>query len=85
MQEVNFAARLIIFFAGLFIAAVHNAGLATLTSTPMNCGPALRTLLDRPKNEKLLFLLPVGYPAKDAKVPKFKRKGIDDGLMVVYD
>jgi len=71
--------------AGLFIAATHNAGLSTLTSTPMNCGPALRTLLDRPKNEKLLFLLPVGYAAEDAKVPKLERKGIDDGLMVMFD
>ena len=70
---------------GLFIAAAHNAGLSTLTSTPMNCGPALRTLLDRPKNEKLLFLLPVGYAAEDAKVPQIERKGIDDGLMVMFD
>ena len=70
---------------GLFIAAAHNAGLSTLTSTPMNCGPALRTLLDRPKNEKLLFLLPLGYAAEDAKVPKIGRKAIDDGLMVMFD
>ena len=73
------------FHSGLFISAVHNAGLSTLTSTPMNCGPALRTLLDRPKNEKLLFLLPVGHAAEEAKVPHIERKGIDDGLMVMVD
>ena len=71
--------------SGLFISAVHNAGLSTLTSTPMNCGPALRNLLDRPKNEKLLFLLPVGHAAEEAKVPQIERKGIDDGLMVMVD
>jgi nitroreductase len=51
----------------------------------MNCGPALRKLLGRPKNEKLLFLLPLGYPVDDAKVPKLKRKALDDGLMVMFD
>ena len=70
--------------AGLFLAAVHNAGLVTLTSTPLNCGPQLRDLLGRPRNEKLLLCLPVGLPADDAKVPDIKRKAIDD-IMVVKD
>ena len=34
--------------AGLLLAAIQWAGLVTLTSTPLNCGPALRSLLDRP-------------------------------------
>jgi len=63
--------------AGLFIAAAQWAGLVTLTSTPLNCGPALRRLLSRPDNEKLLFLLPVGYPAEDATVPQLERKQLD--------
>ncbi len=63
---------------------MHNAGLVTLTSTPMNCGPQLRDLLGRPKNEKLLLCLPVGYPTKDAKVPDIKRKALDD-IMVMMD
>jgi len=67
--------------AGLFLAAVHNAGLVTLTSTPLNCGPALRLLLDRPKNEKLLMLLPIGYPAHDATVPDLARKPLDEVLV----
>ena len=33
-------------------------------STPLNCGPALRRLLGRPENEKLVMLLPVGFPAQ---------------------
>lgn len=68
---------------GLFLAAVHHAGLATLTSTPMNCGPALRQLLNRPENEKLLLLLPVGYPSDDATVPGIGRKPLDE-IMVTY-
>jgi len=64
--------------AGLFLAAVQWAGLVTLTSTPLNCGPALRRLLGRPENEKLVMLLPVGYPAQDATVPALKRKKLDE-------
>ncbi|ORY43266.1 hypothetical protein BCR33DRAFT_738575 [Rhizoclosmatium globosum] len=59
---------------GILITAIHNAGLVTLTSTPMNAGPAIRGLLGRPANEKVQLLLPVGYPAKDATVPDLKRK-----------
>ncbi|KAJ8678905.1 hypothetical protein QAD02_014692 [Eretmocerus hayati] len=33
---------------GILITAIQYAGLVTLTSTPLNCGPALRTLLKRP-------------------------------------
>ena len=63
---------------------MHNAGLVTLTSTPLNCGPALRVLLDRPKNEKLLMLLPIGYPAKDATVPNLHRRPLEE-FMVKFD
>lgn len=62
---------------GLLLAAIHNAGLVTVTTTPMNCGPRLRILVGRPINEKLVFLLPVGYAALDATVPDLKRKSID--------
>ncbi|KAI8617622.1 Nitroreductase-like protein [Chytriomyces sp. MP71] len=63
---------------GILITALHNAGLVTLTSTPMNAGPAIRTLLDRPPNEKVQLLLPVGYPAKNATVPDLKRKSANE-------
>ncbi|CAH0546578.1 unnamed protein product [Brassicogethes aeneus] len=66
---------------GLLIAAVHYAGLVSLTSTPLNCGPALRTLLERPMNEKLTLLLPVGYPANNCLVPDLKRKSLDKILI----
>lgn len=55
--------------AGFFLAALHNVGLASLTSTPMGSEQAIREMLGRPDNEKLFLLLPVGYPADDATVP----------------
>ncbi|KAK9294782.1 hypothetical protein QLX08_010719 [Tetragonisca angustula] len=68
---------------GILITAIQYAGLVTLTSTPLNCGPAIRTLLGRPLNEKLLVLLPVGYPAKDATVPDLQRKTLSDILVEI--
>ena len=68
---------------GMLIAAVQNAGLVSLTSTPLNAGPALRNLLNRGKNEKLVLLLPVGYPAKNCRVPTLNRKPLDE-IMVLH-
>ncbi|XP_027713803.1 iodotyrosine deiodinase 1 [Vombatus ursinus] len=68
---------------GILLAALQNTGLVTVTTTPLNCGPRLRTLLDRPANEKLLMLLPVGYPRKDATVPDLKRKTLEEIMVVV--
>ncbi|XP_053879179.1 iodotyrosine deiodinase 1 isoform X1 [Malaclemys terrapin pileata] len=68
---------------GILLAALQNVGLVTVTSTPLNCGPRLRVLLQRPKNEKLLLLLPVGYPSKDATVPDLTRKPLDNIRVVM--
>ncbi|XP_032999876.1 iodotyrosine deiodinase 1 [Lacerta agilis] len=68
---------------GILLAALQNVGLVTVTSTPLNCGPRLRVLLERPTNEKLLLLLPVGYPRKDATVPDLTRKPLEDIMVVV--
>lgn len=62
--------------AGMFIAAVHNAGLATLTHTPNPMG-FLSEILARPKGEVALLLLPVGYPAEAAEVPVLERKPLE--------
>ena len=59
--------------AGLFIAAVHHMGLVTLTHTPSPMG-FLAELLERPPNEKAMLVMPVGYPAADARVPDLERK-----------
>ncbi|XP_027896091.1 iodotyrosine deiodinase [Xiphophorus couchianus] len=66
---------------GILLAALQNVGLVTVTTTPLNCGPQLRLLLKRPVNEKLLMLLPVGYPAADATVPDLKRKNLEEILV----
>ena len=63
--------------AGLFIAAVHNMGLTTLTHTPSPMG-FLRDILERPKHEHAMLVMPVGYPAEDARVPDLNRKRLDE-------
>ena len=63
--------------AGMFIAAVHHMGLSTLTHTPNPMG-FLGELLGRPANETAVLLMPVGYPAADARVPKLARKSLDE-------
>lgn len=67
---------------GFLIAAIHNAGLVTLTHTPspMNF---LEKALGRPANERAFLLLPVGYPAEEAAVPKLARKPLSE-VMVDY-
>ena len=63
--------------AGLFIAAVHNMGLTTLTHTPSPMG-FLRGILDRPDHEHAMLIMPVGYPTEDAEVPDISRKLLAD-------
>lgn len=65
------------------LSGLQYAGLVSLTSTPLNCGPALRKLVGRPTYEKLTLLLPVGYPAPDATVPDLKRKPLEDILVEI--
>ena len=67
--------------AGFLLAAIHNAGLVSLTHTPspMNF---LQKILNRPENERPFLLIPVGYPAADAEVPDLVRKGAED--VIVY-
>lgn len=62
---------------GLFISALHNMGLATLTHTPSPMR-FLNKILGRPKNEKPYILFPVGFPAADATVPELTRKPLED-------
>tara|TARA_B100000767_G_scaffold233650_1_gene226087 strand:+ start:39 stop:704 length:666 start_codon:yes stop_codon:yes gene_type:complete len=63
--------------AGMFIQAIHNMGLVTLTHTPSPMG-FLRDILGRPAHEHAMLVMPVGYPAEDATVPKLSRKPLDD-------
>ena len=67
---------------GMLLAALHNAGLATLTHTPSPM-KFLQEILQRPKNEIPFVLIPVGYPAENAKVPNIKRKTLNEIMQIV--
>lgn len=58
---------------GMLIAALHHAGLVCLTHTPAPM-KFLREVLGRPENERPYLILPVGYPAADARVPEISKK-----------
>ncbi len=62
---------------GFLIAALHHAGLATLTHTPSPMG-FLSKLLGRPAHERPYLLLVVGYPAEGAQVPTLRKKELDE-------
>jgi nitroreductase len=62
---------------GFLIAAIHHAGLVSLTHTPSPMG-FLNTILQIPPNEKPFLILVVGYPAENAQVPSIKKKSLQE-------
>ncbi len=60
---------------GFLLAALHNAGLATLTHTPNPMG-FLTQVLERPVNERAVMMIVVGYPSADVRVPDLRRKPV---------
>ncbi|MFT4537696.1 MAG: iodotyrosine deiodinase [Planctomycetota bacterium] len=69
--------------SGMLLAALHHAGLATLTHTPSPMG-FLQRVLGRPKNEKPYLLIPVGYPVEGCEVPDLERKPLDE-IRVMFE
>jgi nitroreductase len=67
---------------GMLLAALQNIGLATLTHTPSPM-KFLQEILGRPKNEIPFVLIPVGYPAEDAKVPDIRRKSLGEIMQLI--
>jgi len=67
---------------GFLLAAIHNAGLVSLTHTPSPMD-FLQKILERPENEKPFLLIPVGYPKEGVMVPKIDRKTIEE--IVVWE
>jgi nitroreductase len=65
---------------GFLLAALHHAGLASLTHTPSPMG-FLAEVLGRPPHERPFVLMPVGYPADDAMVPVIERKPLSEVLV----
>lgn len=75
--QVYYANESVGIATGFLLAALHHAGLATLTHTPSPMG-FLKDVLERPAHERPFLLIPVGYPAVDAVVPRLQRKGLDE-------
>ena len=67
---------------GMLLAALHRAGLATLTHTPSPMG-FLHRILERPENERAYMLIALGYPKKGCKVPDLQRKSLEQIVVVV--
>lgn len=65
---------------GMLLAALHMAGLATLTHTPSPM-KFLAELLGRPENERAYVVIPVGYPADDAQVPVISKKPLGEVMI----
>ena len=61
---------------GFLIAALHEAGLATLTHTPSPMG-FLNQILSVDDDARPAILLVVGHPAPDCTVPAIGRKPLD--------
>jgi nitroreductase len=62
---------------GFLIAALHHAGLVSLTHTPSPMG-FLNAMLNRPSDERPFLLLVTGYPAEDAQVPVIQKKPLSE-------
>jgi nitroreductase len=62
---------------GMLIAAVHHAGLASLTHTPSPMR-FLNQVLERPSNERAFLILVVGHPAPDAMVPVITKRPFEE-------
>jgi nitroreductase len=67
---------------GMLLAALHHAGLATLTHTPSPMG-FLAEILHRPENERAVVLIALGYPVAGCRVPDLRRKALAEILTVV--
>ena len=62
---------------GFLIAALHTAGLVSLTHTPSPMG-FLNDILHMPPDMKPFLILVVGYPAGDAQVPEIQKKSLEE-------
>ena len=63
--------------SGFLIAALHDAGVATLTHTPSPMR-FLNEILDRPNSERAVMVLVAGLPSEDAKVPDIARLPLEE-------
>lgn len=68
---------------GLLLAAIHHAGLVSVTHTPSPMG-FLTKVLKRPANERPFLLIPVGHPSADCVVPEaaLARKPLEEVMVI---
>ncbi len=69
---------------GILLASLTHAGLATLTHTPSPMG-FLAAMLGRPDNERPYVVIPVGYPAPEATMPRIRRKRLSQVLIEIEE
>lgn len=67
---------------GFLIAALHHAGLATLTHTPSPM-KFLNTILNRPDCERPYVLLIAGHPTSDCEVPVITKRRVAEVVIEV--
>ena len=67
---------------GFLIAALHHAGLATLTHTPSPM-KFLNSILARPDNERPFLILVAGFPAVDCQVPMITKRSMHEAVIHV--
>jgi len=65
---------------GVFLSALHFAGLCSLTYTPSPMA-FLRNLLGRPEDETPIIVLPIGYPKENCHVPRIAKKSLQEILI----
>jgi iodotyrosine deiodinase len=76
LQQTYYPKESVGLATGILLAALHEAGLATLTHTPSPMG-FLNQILARPAFEKPFLLLVVGFPTPDCTVPAIARKPLE--------
>jgi iodotyrosine deiodinase len=67
---------------GMFVDALHRMGLSTLTHTPSPMA-FLKDILGRPDSERPFILFPIGYAAKNCRVPDLTRRTLDEVMVEV--
>ena len=67
---------------GILLTAIHKAGLVALTHTPSPMG-FLEKVCKRPKNERAYLLIPIGYPAVNAKIPDLQKKEFNEYATII--
>jgi hypothetical protein len=65
---------------GFLIAAMHHAGLATLTHTPSPM-KFLNSILARPENERPFLILIAGFPAHNCQVPVITKRSMNEAVI----